>query len=149
MSLFNSKIEPILAYANVIWEVESNNNSILIKGLEEVNKESTNEQVEKLFRQVSEEPEVKMKLETIKRIGRTRETNKNRPILVKFIDYGDKEMIIYSGKFNINSISIEDSFSRNTFKEIPLLRTILLSMPLTYANNAVIILVGMKWENFP
>ena len=66
MSLFDLKIEPILTYGSVIWGVESNNNSILIKGLEEVNEESTREQIEKLFRQVLEEPEVKMNLETIK-----------------------------------------------------------------------------------
>ena len=66
MSLFNSKIEPIPTYGSVIWGVESNNYSVLIKRSEEVNKQNTREQVEKLFRQVLEENEVNMNLETIK-----------------------------------------------------------------------------------
>ena len=118
MSLFDSKIEPILSYGSVIWGFESNNNSILTKKLEEVNKESTREQVEKqLFRQVLEEPEVKMNLETIQQTGRKRENNKSRPILVQFSDYEDKERIIHSGKCNINSISIEDNFIQMPLKK--------------------------------
>ena len=78
MSLFDSKVEPILTYGSIIWGVNSNNNSILIKGLEEFNKENTREQVEKLFRQVLEETEVKMNIETTKRTGRKRENNKSR-----------------------------------------------------------------------
>ena len=90
-----------------------------------------------------------MNLETIRRIGRNRENNKSRPILVKFSDYGDKEKIIYiySGKCNINSITIEDNFIPNEFKEIKLFQDNF--TPLTYPNNAVIILVGVKWENSP
>ena len=122
MSLFDSKIEPILTYGSVIWGAENNNNSVLIKGLEEVNKENIREQVEKLFRHVLEETEVNMNLETIQQIGRKRENNKSRSILVKFSDYGDKEKIIYSGKCNINPIPVEDNFSPNAFKEIQLVQ---------------------------
>ena len=96
--------------------------TVLIKGLEEVNKENIREQVEKLFRHVLEETEVNMNLETIKQIGRKRENNKSRSILVKFSDYGDKEKIIYSGKCNINPISVEDNFSPNAFKKIQLVQ---------------------------
>ena len=45
MSIFDTKIEPIITYGSVIWEIESNNDSIIIKIMEEVHKQSTREQV--------------------------------------------------------------------------------------------------------
>ena len=132
-----------------MWGVESNNNSILIKGLEEVNKENTREQVEKLFRQVLEETEVKMNLETIKRTGKKRENNKSRPILVKFSDYGDKEKIISSGKCNINPISIEDNFSPNAFKEIQLVQDNFIKYTLTLPKQCSNYISRSEMGKFP
>ena len=40
-------------------------------------------------------------------------------------------------------------FVYSSIKEIQLFQDNLLSMPLTYPNNAVIILEGVKWANFP
>ena len=45
MSLFNSKIEPILTYGSIIWGIESTINSLIINGLKEDSEKSAKEQV--------------------------------------------------------------------------------------------------------
>ena len=41
MKLFDSKIEPMLTYGSIIWEIENSNNTIIIDGLKEVEREAT------------------------------------------------------------------------------------------------------------
>ena len=68
MSLFDSKIEPILTHGSIIWGVENcSNNSIIISGLRENSGKSTHDQV---MEQVPTEPGEEIVLETAKKIGR-------------------------------------------------------------------------------
>ena len=78
MKLFDSKIEPTLTYGSIIWGIENRNNTIIIDGLKEVEREATKSQVAKVSRECFRnnlEPE----LELIKRIGR-----KNKDKLIRF-----------------------------------------------------------------
>ena len=51
MKLFDSKIEPILTYGGTIWGIENSNNTIIIDGLYEVEREATKNQVAKVLRE--------------------------------------------------------------------------------------------------
>ena len=51
MKQFDSKIEPILTYGSIIWGIENSNNTIIIDGLKEVERETTENQVAKVFRE--------------------------------------------------------------------------------------------------
>ena len=118
MKLFDSKIEPTLTYGSIIWGIENSNNTIIIDGLKEVEREATKSQVAKVLRECFRnnlEPE----LELIKRIGR-----KNKDIistvLVKSRHYGDKGKILFTNRVNDNPFSIRDNYSTGTFHEIQL-----------------------------
>ena len=118
MSLFDSKIGPILTYGSIIWGIESNINSIIINGLKEDSEKSTKEQALEHLKLILTNPDEQVNLDMVKRMGRKNKENQIRPILVKFKDYHIKENIIYSGKCDLNSISLKDNSNSNAFSGI-------------------------------
>ena len=66
MSLFDSKIEPILTYGSIIWGTESNINSIIINGLKEDSEKSAKEQVLEHLKLILTNPDEQVNLDMVK-----------------------------------------------------------------------------------
>ena len=135
VSLFDSKIEPILTYGSIIWGIESNINSIIINGLKEDSQKSTKEQVLEHLKLILTNPDEKVNLDIVKRMGRKNKENQVRPILVKFKDYHIKEKIIYNGKCDPNSISLKDNSNSNAFSRIQLVQDNFIKFTLNLPRN--------------
>ena len=131
MSLFDSKIEPILTYGSIIWGIES----IIINGLKKDSEKSIKEQVLEHLKLILTNPDEQVNLDMVKRMGRKNKENQIRPILVKFKDYHIKENIIYSGKCDLNFISLKDNSNSNAFSGIQLVQDNFIKFTLNLPKN--------------
>ena len=149
MSLFDSKIEPILTYGRIIWGIESNINSIIINGLKEDSEKSTKEQVLEHLKLILTNPDDQVNLDIVKWMGRKNKKNQIRPILVKFKDYHIKENIIYSGKCDLNFISLKDNSNSNAFSGIQLVQDNFIKFTLNLPKNCSNFISRSEVGKFP
>ena len=92
--IFESKIEPILTYASIIWATEKSTITVLVTGTKITNQENVRNIVSLFFKELWEG--YYPKLELVRRIGKTKDTDK--PILIKFVHSHDKHKLLYETK---------------------------------------------------
>ena len=149
MSLFDSKIEPILTYGSIIWGIESNTNSIIINGLKEDSEKSSKEQALEHLKLILTNSDEQVNLDIVKRMRRKNKENQIRPILVKFKDNHIKAKIIYRGKCDLNSISLKDNSNSNTFSGIQLVQDNFIKFTLNLSKNCSNFISRSEVGKFP
>ena len=129
--------------------IESNINSIIINGLKEDSEKSTKEQVLEHLKLILTNPDEQVNLDMVKRMGRKNKENQIRPISVKFKDYHIKENIIYSGKCDLNSISLKDNSNSNAFSGIQLVQDTFIKFTLNLPKNCSNFISRSEVGKFP
>ena len=116
--LFESKIEPILTYGSIIWASENNTSTVLIRGLHKKYLTITNKNVRN---------QINNFLGTLwdgycpqLDLGKKKDTD--RPILIKFTHFHDKEKLLFDTANIPDEIQVQDNSKNNGCREIELMQ---------------------------
>ena len=115
-TLFESKIEPILTYGSIIWATEKSTNTVTVNGLErdELKYKNVKNQINAFLERLWDGyiPQ----LDLVKTLGR--EKDLDRPILIKFSHFHDKEKLLFNTTNIPEGIQVKDNYKSNACLEI-------------------------------
>ena len=122
--LFESKIEPILTYGSIIWASENNTNTVLIRGFHKkyltITCGNVRNQINNFLGTLWDDycPQ----LDLIKTLGKKKDTD--RPILIKFTHFHDKEKLLFDTANVPDRIQVQDNSKNSGCREIELMQDI-------------------------
>ena len=116
LSLFDSKILPILTYGSIIWNISTTNN-VILDGLPE-SEQTARAEIQDVYNHIfNEQPPENI---SIQRVGRRRDNNENRPVLIKFKYNREKSQFLHYLNIHRNELELryrtffEDKYIKDT-----------------------------------